>query len=173
MLSTNQKGAIAESAIAAAAIKLGIRVLKPLDDGGRYDLVFDVAGTIFRVQCKWAVKRGDVVAVRCYTNRRAAEGQRRTFYSEAEIDLLVAYCMELDSCYALPAALVSGRQGFHLRLSPAKNNQSRGIVWASDYRLGAIAQLGERLSGTQEVAGSSPASSTPSRPSARAASLLL
>jgi hypothetical protein len=30
---------------------------------------------------------------------------------------------------------------------------------AADYRLGAIAQLGERLHGMQEVAGSSPASS--------------
>ncbi len=33
---------------------------------------------------------------------------------------------------------------------------------ASDYELpGAIAQLGERLAGSQKVAGSSPASSTP------------
>jgi hypothetical protein len=32
---------------------------------------------------------------------------------------------------------------------------------AADHALGAIAQLGERLHGMQEVAGSSPASSTP------------
>ena len=42
-LSTDQKGAIAESAIGHAAIKLGIGVLKPLTDGHRYDLVFDLA----------------------------------------------------------------------------------------------------------------------------------
>jgi hypothetical protein len=35
-----------------------------------------------------------------------------------------------------------------------------GVTMAGQYRLGAIAQLGERLHGMQEVAGSSPASST-------------
>src|SRR5207247_1184255 len=35
------------------------------------------------------------------------------------------------------------------------------VKMADDYRLGGIAQLGERLGGTQKVAGSSPASSTP------------
>ena len=159
MVSTNQKGAIAESAITAEAIRLGIRVLRPLVEGGRYDLVFDVGGQLLRVQCKWATKLGEVVVVRCYTARRAAEGMRNTFYSEAEIDLLVAYCAENNECYALPAALVSGRRGFHLRLSPAKNNQERGIVWAADYRLGAVAQLGERVAGSHEVRGSSPLSS--------------
>ena len=39
--STDQKGAIAESAIVHAAIKLGIGVSKPLTDGDRYDLIFD------------------------------------------------------------------------------------------------------------------------------------
>jgi hypothetical protein len=38
-LTTDQKGAIAESAIVHAAIKLGIGVYKPLSDGERYDLV--------------------------------------------------------------------------------------------------------------------------------------
>ena len=54
----------------------------------------------------------------------------------------------------------------HLRLTPARNNQQAGIKAAEDYdlanmisRLGAIAQLGERLHGMQEVAGSSPAGS--------------
>jgi hypothetical protein len=48
----------------------------------------------------------------------------------------------------------------HLRLAPARNNQEFSITYAADYEFsGAIAQLGERLRGTQEVAGSSPASS--------------
>ena len=44
--------------------------------------------------------------------------------------------------------------------NPTKNGQRACLNWAADYELpGAIAQLGERLRGTQEVAGSSPASS--------------
>ena len=48
MLTSDQKGAIAESSIAAAAIKLGIGVYKPLFEGGRYDLIFDT-GLLVRV----------------------------------------------------------------------------------------------------------------------------
>ena len=42
MLTTDQKDAIAESAIAHEAIKLGIGVFKPLSDGERYDLILDL-----------------------------------------------------------------------------------------------------------------------------------
>jgi hypothetical protein len=52
--STDQKGAIAESAIVHAAIKLGLSVSKPLTDGDRYDLIFDLYPRLIRVQCKWA-----------------------------------------------------------------------------------------------------------------------
>src|SRR5918999_1829877 len=61
-------------------------------------------------------------------------------------------------------------KAIHLRLAPCRNNQKQSIHWASQYELGAIAQLGERLHGMQEVAGSSPASSTPVEVAAQAAS---
>jgi prevent-host-death family protein len=87
----------------------------------------------------------------------------RTYYSEDEIDLVAVYCGDLDRCYLLPSALVAGRREIHLRVSPARNAQRACINAATDFELsGAIAQLGEHLRGTQGVAGSSPASSTPS-----------
>ena len=48
---------------------------------------------------------------------------------------------------------------------PAINHQEAAITYAADHELGAIAQLGERRHGMAEVVGSSPTSSTPSRPS--------
>jgi hypothetical protein len=51
----------------------------------------------------------------------------------------------------------------HLRLAPARNGQRAGVTMAAQYRLGAVAQLGERVTGSHEVVGSSPISSTPSR----------
>ena len=42
MLTSNDKGNIAEAAIALEAIKLGIDVLKPVAEHGRYDLAFDL-----------------------------------------------------------------------------------------------------------------------------------
>jgi hypothetical protein len=48
----------------------------------------------------------------------------------------------------------------HLRLAEAKNNQRAALNWAADYEFrGAIAQLEERLTGSQKVVGSSPTSS--------------
>ena len=54
VLTTNDKGNIAEAAIALEAIKLGINVFKPVAEHGRYDLAFDLGHRILRVQCKWA-----------------------------------------------------------------------------------------------------------------------
>ena len=57
-------------------------------------------------------------------------------------------------------SLAANRKQIYLRLAPTKNRQQVGIHLAEQYELGAIAQLGERQSGTLEAAGSSPASST-------------
>jgi hypothetical protein len=168
VLTTNQKGAIAETAIACAATKLGFGVLWPLAEGERYDLVLDLRPRLVRVQCKWAVRRGDVVEVRTGTSRRGPEGFIRTTYAPGEIDAVAGYCESLDRCYLLPIEIAAGRATFYLRLAPSKNNQRLGVNWASEFELGAIAQLGERRRGTAEAVGSSPTSST-SKPPGRAA----
>jgi PD-(D/E)XK endonuclease len=154
------KGAIAEAAITAAAIELGIYVLRPLVEGRRYDLVFDVQGRLLRVQCKWAPRRGNVVAVNLQTHRCTPHGHVRSTYSAAEVDGIGVYCQELKQCFYVPIDRVAGRRVLHLRLAPAANNQRAAINWAADFALGAIAQLGERRAGSAKVVGSSPTSST-------------
>src|SRR4051812_965891 len=132
-----------------------------------------VAGRpLLRVQCKWGNRRGDVVAGMLRTNRRAAEGYRTTTYTAEEIDAVAIYCRELDSCYLIRIAVVAGRTNIHLCLAPSKNNQKMSIHWASDYELGAIAQLGERRAGSAKVVGSSPTSSTSEATAAAVASLV-
>ena len=59
MLTTDQKGSIAELAIAKTAADLRFDVYWPLTQGGRYDMVIDIHRQLFRVQCKWAVKDGN------------------------------------------------------------------------------------------------------------------
>jgi len=53
MLTTNQKGTLAEAKIAARAIELGVGVARTFDDE-RYDLIFDLRPVLLRVQCKWS-----------------------------------------------------------------------------------------------------------------------
>jgi hypothetical protein len=161
-LTTNQKGAIAETAIEGAAIRLGVDVYRPIMEGGRFDLILGVGWKLLRTQCKWAVRVENVIRIWIRTSRHTRHGYVQTTYSESEVDVIAAYCMELHRCYLLPIALVAGQRCIHLRLEPPQNNQALGIHWASNYEFsGAIAQLGERVTGSHEAAGSSPASSTP------------
>jgi prevent-host-death family protein len=105
------------------------------------------------------------VIVRLVSNWHSPHGYVRTRYSADEIDLVAAYCHELDRCYLLPIELVVGQTAVQLRLAPPKNGQRAALIWATDHRLpGAVAQLGERLAGSQKATGSSPVSSTPSEP---------
>jgi hypothetical protein len=134
MLSPDQKGTVAELAIALAAHKLGVSVYHPFNESGRFDMILEVRGRLLRAQCKVAARYSDGVIIRCYSSRRSRNG-----------------------------------------LAPTRNNQRDKIRWAGDFRLcgytcatrGAIAQLGERLHGMQEVAGSSPAGSIAAKSTAR------
>lgn len=167
-LTTDQKGAIAEACISATAVKLGLGVFRPVSDGERYDLILDLRPKLVRVQCKWASRHGDVVIVRCYSCRRARDGLLKRSYSSDEIDAIAAYCMELDRCFYFPVEWLRTRSTIQLRVGPSRNNQRALINWADEFAFerlksenpGAIAQLGERVSGRDEVAGSSPAGST-------------
>jgi prevent-host-death family protein len=159
--SSNHKGSVAELAIAKAAALRGIGVLMPMTEHGRYDLAFEIGDEILRVQCKSATRRGETVVVRLVSSRRCAEGFKKTRYWRSDVDLIAAYCDELDVCYLIPIELVEGTTAFQMRLSPARNNQLAAINFAADYEFsGAVAQLEERVHGMHEVRGSSPLSST-------------
>ena len=167
-MTTDQKGAIAELAIQLAATRLGIDVYRPVAEGGRYDMIFDLPARLLRVQCKWATRREEVLVVSCQSARRCAEGFIRRPYTAAEVDAIAAYSFELDRSFIIPIDLVEGRPSIVLRLSPCRNNQKRRINWADDFDLaatlrphqGAVAQLGERMPGRHEATGSSPVGST-------------
>ncbi len=169
MLTTNQKGAIAEARIAAAAIECEIEVYRPVIEGGRYDMIFAIGDHLLRVQCKWAPLYNGVVLIRGYSTRRNADGCLRRTYTADEIDAFAAYCAELDRCYFIPMNIVASSPQLSLRVGPTRNNQQQRVRWAGDYefaatiplvRHGPIAQLGERLHGMQEAGGSSPPGST-------------
>jgi prevent-host-death family protein len=163
VLSTNRKGAIAEAKITTAAIELGIPVLKPVAEHGRYDLAFEIADRIYRVQCKWGNLDGSVVKVNLTSSWCTPTGYERRSYSVDEIDFVAVYCDGIGCYYLLPSPLVAGRREIYLRLSPARNGQRACINLGSEYELpGAVAQLEERVHGMHEAGGSSPPSSTPS-----------
>jgi PD-(D/E)XK endonuclease len=141
-LTPSQKGAVAEAAITAMAIQLGLVVLRPMAEGGRYDLAIDLEPELLRVQCKFAQRRSGVLSVRLQTSRHTPGGYVRTSYTAAEVDAIAAYSPELHRGFLIPISEASERQAFRLRLEPTKNNQAEGIRWACDYEFApAIARL--------------------------------
>jgi hypothetical protein len=104
--------------------------------------------------------RNGVVVVTTGSCRHTPHGYVKTTYSGSEVDGIGVYCLERDERYFVPIADAEGKSALHLRLDPAANKQQACVKMARDYPLGAIAQLGERVTGSHEVAGSSPASST-------------
>jgi hypothetical protein len=168
MLTTDQKGAIAETAIVHEATKLGIEVYRPVAEGGRFDMIFLLGNRLVRVQCKWAPLVGDAIAVRCCSNRRAREGFRKRAYTSDEIDAYAAHCAAIDRCYFLPIELFPNQREIRLRLGSTRNQQKLRVHWAADFEFtatlarhqGAVAQLGERMPGRHEATGSSPVGST-------------
>lgn len=146
-LTPSQKGAVAEAAITAAAIQLGLTVLRPLCEGRRYDLMIDLEPELLRVQCKLARRLEGVLSVSLQTCRHTPRGYVRTRYSAAEIDAVGIYWPELRSSFLVPICEVSGRRAMNLRLDPTGNNQAQGIKWARDYdfdaRINAMAKTSQ------------------------------
>jgi hypothetical protein len=103
-LGPNEKGNIAEAAIMWEATKLGIPVLRPIAEHGRYDLALEIAGRLWRVQCKWGrlIRDDTVVNVRIGGSYCAPGGYVRSTYSFDEVDLFGVYSGALDRCFLLP-----------------------------------------------------------------------
>jgi hypothetical protein len=133
----SQKGAVAEAEIAAATIRLQLVVLRPLCEGGRYDLAIDIGDRLLRVQCKWATQRGQVLSASAVTCRRTPTGYLRTTYSASEVDAIGLYAPTTCGCYLISIEKVEGKAGICLRLAPTRNNQILRVHWASDYELSA------------------------------------
>jgi hypothetical protein len=134
-LTPSQKGAVAEAEIAAAAIRLRLQVLRPLGEGGRYDLAIDIGEKLLRVQCKWASRVGDVLTARCITSRHTPHGYKRTTYTADEVDALAIYAPNTDRCYLIPVGEIEGHAAISLRVAPTRNNQAQCVRWAKDYAL--------------------------------------
>jgi hypothetical protein len=45
------------------------------------------------------------------------------------------YCPDTDAVYLVPIEDVGPHTSAHLRVEPAKNNQTKGARWAVDYKV--------------------------------------
>jgi PD-(D/E)XK nuclease superfamily protein len=124
---------MAEAEVVAAAVRLDLIVLRPLCDGGRYDLAVDLRHDILRVQCKWTRLQNNVISTPLRTSWHTPRGYVRTTYSRDEVDAIATYVPDTDKCYLIPIHEAADRSEVCLRTGPTRNNQAIGVRWARDY----------------------------------------
>jgi hypothetical protein len=102
MLSTTQKGDIAETAIVAELTQLGHPVSVPLAGASRYDLIVDLPSGLTRVQVKHGRIDGDhVVASLKRTNPNHNE-YNQSYYEADEIDVFAIHAPDIGRSFWLP-----------------------------------------------------------------------
>lgn len=123
------KGEIAEMFVAARLMKAGFRVLFPVGENNRYDLVAERNNKFVRIQVKYADPRQGALRVSC----RSSNNWSVLHYSEDEIDMIAAYNPRDDSVYFISVKDIN-RTLITLRLEPTKNNQKAKINFAENYK---------------------------------------
>ena len=114
--------------VAAALVRAGKRVYAPFFAAdSRVDLVYEDETGFHRVQVKTSVLRGEAVYFRACSNTKNV---RRDYRGEA--DLIGVYSPDLDQVFLVPVHEAPARGG-HLRLTPTRNGQTRGVRWAKDF----------------------------------------
>jgi hypothetical protein len=149
----NQKGRIAESAVAFRLALLGIDYFKPEGGSSKADLIADTGSGLVRIQVKWAnvgTNRGLPSAkLACANGRKAV---RR--YRSGEFDVLVVYSLYTDTAYVFDVNEVIHKTSVTIREDCAE-------AWHKIHR--AVAQPGlEQTPHKGEVIGSNPVSATTS-----------
>ncbi|MBI1818968.1 MAG: endonuclease [Nitrospirae bacterium] len=161
-MGTKLKGDIAEQAAILQALKLGWGVLKPVGDRLPYDLVFDVEGTLVKIQVKSAwfnQARGNYVV----DNRRTKTNRRvmiRDTYTAADFDFALVFMGDLDLFYVFPVEVFIG-YGSEIHMVEADRRQRKPdsakyrdaweliLQWAAcgETRMRTPVKLGESGSG--------------------------
>lgn len=125
------QGNIGEVMIMAEALQRGYKIALPFGEDWRYDLIVVRNGKLERVQCKYTKSNGEKITVRC----RSLNNWNTVIYCQDDIEWIAVYDQTTQKCYFIPSTMLGkkGRATISLRLTPTKNNQVSGVLWAKDF----------------------------------------
>lgn len=135
MRDTTATGDVAEWQVAAALVRQGRKLLRPLSSATRYDFLIDHEdGTFTRVQCKSGVLRNGCVVFRMYSV--SGHNTRSRGYS-GQVDAFGVFCHATNAAYLVPIkALGDCGNMASLRVAPTRNGQTLGVRDAATFELG-------------------------------------
>ena len=133
-LSSHFIGEITEQQVALEFLKLGYMVSKPLVQSSKYDFIVDINHRLYKIQVKTgtAKENNSFIEFATSTSHTNTQGTINLTYSKDDVDFFAT--MHENQCYLIPKE-ICGNRAQRLRLVPTKNGQTKGVVFAKDYRL--------------------------------------
>ncbi len=102
----------------------------------RYDLILDDGNKLSRVQVKYGGAAKANASGSILVDFRIRNGTRTSTYnnySKSETDAILVYIPDIDEVLWFGPEMFDGRSTLTIRLEKAKNNQTKKILFASDY----------------------------------------
>ena len=126
-------GEITEQQVALEFLKLGILISKPLVQSSRYDFIVDINNNLYKIQVKTGTfKEDSYLEFATSTSHTNCKGTLNIPYTKNDVDFFAT--MYEGQCYLIPFE-VCGKRVQRLRFVPTKNNQTKGITFAKDYKI--------------------------------------
>lgn len=117
-------------------LKLGILISKPLVQSSRYDFIADINNKLYKIQVKTGTfKENSYLEFATSTSHTNTQGTKNISYTADDVDFFAT--IYENQCYLIPYNLC-GKRAQRLRFVPTKNNQTRGILFAKDFKLADI-----------------------------------
>jgi len=123
------KGQIAELMVSVKLMEMGWKVLKPLSENSRYDLVAEKDGKFIRTQVKYVTPTRGILDINC----KSSNNWSILRYTPKEIDVLAVFNPISREIYFIPVSKLN-ISTIKLRIEPAKNNQQKRIRFANDFK---------------------------------------
>lgn len=133
MLNSHFIGEITEQQVTLEFLKQGILISKPLVQSSRYDFIADINNKLYKIQVKTGrFKEESYLEFATSTSHTNTKGTINISYSEDDVDFFAT--MYNGQCYLIPYSLC-GKRAQRLRFVPTKNGQTKGILFAKDFKL--------------------------------------
>ena len=114
--------------VVAHLLERGWKVLLPIGENQRYDLVAERDGRFVRIQVKYVTPKRGMLEIKCASSNNWSLLR----YSAKDIDAIAAYDSKNENIYFIPVSNVN-RSSFNLRIEQSRNNQRLNIHAASAY----------------------------------------
>ena len=133
ILSSHFIGEITEQQVAVEFLKNGVLISKPLVQSSRYDFIADINKKLYKIQVKTGTfKENAYLEFATSTSHTNTKGTLNLSYSSDDVDFFAT--IYDGQCYLVPFNLC-GKRAQRLRFIPALNGQTKGILFAKDFKL--------------------------------------